>query len=194
MSKQSVIYLISWTNNPYFYIGQTQSLKKRWNRHINLLKKKTHPNPKLQNVYNKWGEPQFHIIEECSIEELNEREQFYLNLLFDDPNCVNLAKYAEAPNRGRKFSEETLEKLRGRKPWNKGKVLTEEEKQQIHNCNPQKIAILQYSKDGTFIKEWSAILLAARELGISATSICRVCKGQKRYKSAGGFIWKYKDH
>ena len=53
------------------------------------------------------------------------------------------------------------------------------------------IKILQFSKDGTFIKEWSSSHEAERQLGISQSNICHCLKGRK--KSAGGFVWRYKD-
>ena len=51
------------------------------------------------------------------------------------------------------------------------------------------IPILQFSKDGTFVKEWPSAHEAERKLGISRTSICKCLKG--RIKSAGGFVWRY---
>lgn len=53
------------------------------------------------------------------------------------------------------------------------------------------IKILQFSKDGTFIKEWPSLSEAYRQLGISQSNICRCLQGNR--KSAGGFAWKYKD-
>ena len=50
--------------------------------------------------------------------------------------------------------------------------------------------ILQFSKDGSFIKEWPSAKEACRQLVISQSSICRCCKGH--YKTASGFVWKYK--
>ena len=52
------------------------------------------------------------------------------------------------------------------------------------------IPILQFSKDGTLVKEWQSAMEAQRQLGISCSGICKCCKGKS--KSAGGFIWKYK--
>ena len=52
------------------------------------------------------------------------------------------------------------------------------------------IPILQFSKDGTFIKEWSSLNEAYRQLGIPPSNVCHCLKG--RLKSAGGFVWKYK--
>ena len=48
--------------------------------------------------------------------------------------------------------------------------------------------ILQYSKDGKFIKEWESISLAQRELNLSSLSQC--CQGKA--KTRGGYIWRYK--
>ena len=50
------------------------------------------------------------------------------------------------------------------------------------------IPILQFSKNGEFIKEWPSIKEAGRQLGING--ICACLKG--KCKSAGGFVWKYK--
>lgn len=51
--------------------------------------------------------------------------------------------------------------------------------------------ILQYSKSGEFIREWQGSREVERVLGIYNTSIIQCCKGNR--KSAGGFIWKYKE-
>lgn len=54
----------------------------------------------------------------------------------------------------------------------------------------QSIPILQFTKDGTFIKEWPSAKEAGRQLVISQGNICSCLKG--RLKSTGGFVWKYK--
>ena len=53
------------------------------------------------------------------------------------------------------------------------------------------IAILQYEKNNTFIKEWSSGKEASETLGVRRSNITDCLKG--RLKSAGGFIWKYKE-
>ncbi len=54
-------------------------------------------------------------------------------------------------------------------------------------------AILQFDKQGNFIKEWDNMKDAERETG--AKNIFEVASGYKNqlYKSSGGFIWKYKE-
>lgn len=58
--------------------------------------------------------------------------------------------------------------------------------------NSVRKAVLQYSLDGEFIKEWPNATVASHGLGMSIHGdIGLVCKGKK--KTAGGFLWKYKD-
>tara|TARA_R110000868_G_scaffold1452_11_gene11460 strand:- start:417 stop:1118 length:702 start_codon:yes stop_codon:yes gene_type:complete len=50
--------------------------------------------------------------------------------------------------------------------------------------------VIQYSKDGTFIKEWESLKQAGEELGIQRTNISKCSRHKIKY--AGGFIWEYK--
>ena len=58
------------------------------------------------------------------------------------------------------------------------------------NGKKSSIPILQFTKDGIFVKEWPSAHEACRQLGIACQNICACLKG--RYKSAGGFVWRYK--
>ena len=49
--------------------------------------------------------------------------------------------------------------------------------------------ILQYTKSGEFVREWASMTAIWQELGIRQSSICLCCKG--KYKSAGGYVWRY---
>lgn len=51
--------------------------------------------------------------------------------------------------------------------------------------------IVQYSTDMKFIKEYDSITIASKETGVPVNSIHGCCKG--RYKTGGGYIWKYLD-
>lgn len=52
--------------------------------------------------------------------------------------------------------------------------------------------ILQFSKDGNFIKEWENFTSIEKELKIKKQPIWSVCNNKPRHKTAYGFIWKYK--
>jgi len=54
------------------------------------------------------------------------------------------------------------------------------------------IPILQYNKQGIFIKEWASTREASRILKISPSGINGCLIKRKHRKSAGGFKWKYK--
>jgi hypothetical protein len=53
--------------------------------------------------------------------------------------------------------------------------------------------ILQYDIKGNYIKEWESASEIERKLKISESQIIANCKGHKGKKSAGGYIWRYKD-
>lgn len=52
-------------------------------------------------------------------------------------------------------------------------------------------AILQFTKDGTFVKEFESVAEGARSAGTHSSAIALCCRGQ--LKQTGGFVWKYKD-
>ena len=49
--------------------------------------------------------------------------------------------------------------------------------------------ILQFSKDGELIAEYSSAREAERQTGCHNQHICDCCKGKR--KSAGGYVWRY---
>lgn len=59
--------------------------------------------------------------------------------------------------------------------------------------SPFHFEVIQYSKEGEFIKIWSCAMEAERVLGISSAKITSVCRHYKGRKTTGGFKWEYKD-
>ena len=86
--------------------------------------------------------------------------------------------------------------MTGEKAYWYGKHHSEETKKKMASSKfgnhyaPTK-SILQFSKYGEFIAEYPSFMEAERKTGISNSSICQCCKGKR--KSAGGYIWKYKE-
>lgn len=92
-------------------------------------------------------------------------------------------------NRGKKRSEEF--KLNVSKRMSETKRSEESNKKRSNSMiSKNKVIVIQYNKNGEFIKEWESASDAYRELNISGTSIANNISG--RSKSAGGFVWKYK--
>lgn len=53
--------------------------------------------------------------------------------------------------------------------------------------------VLQYDKNNNFIKEWECLADIERKLKIKESLISLCCRGIKYHKTAGGYIWKYKE-
>ena len=53
-------------------------------------------------------------------------------------------------------------------------------------------AVLQYDRQGNFIREWKSSMEIQRELGFSNAHIAACCKGIPHYKTAHNFKWQYK--
>ncbi len=164
----------------------------------------------------------FVILEPCFPEFLLIREQFYLDTLNPYFNickvagsqlgckrsketCLKMGKWQE----GRIFTEEHKENIgkagKGRIPWNKGLKMSKEHCKKLSESHIDQIPwnkgttgyvsftkpILQYDKEMNFIKEWKSATEAARAISISFQIISRVANDKSR--SAGGFIWKFKN-
>lgn len=61
----------------------------------------------------------------------------------------------------------------------------------LKNSKNAEKPVLQFTKDGKFVNEYPSIKEAERCTGINHGNIGACCK--RRYKSASGFKWKYKE-
>lgn len=79
--KISGVYKIENSKNHKIYIGSSNSIKKRWAQHKRELRNQTHRNSYLQNAWNAYGEEcfKFSIIEKCDVDDLQEKEQFWID-------------------------------------------------------------------------------------------------------------------
>lgn len=91
------------------------------------------------------------------------------------------------PMFGKHHTDETKRKLseakKGKPAHNKGKPMSEEAKKKISKI------VLQFSLSGEFIREWPSTAECGRN-GFDGSHIAACCRG--KYKSAYGFLWKYK--
>lgn len=135
------------------YIGGSNQIRKREVKHLSLLRRGKHPNQHLQDAYNLYGKENMHfvILEECSAENLRQREQWWLDHTLNKYNMV--LKSSGGPPLGRTPSAETKEKIasaqRGkpRKPW------SEESRRKISEA----------MKGRVFTPEWKAKISANRK-------------------------------
>lgn len=100
-------------------------------------------------------------------------------------------------NKGKVMSKESIVKIKRSLLGNqnaKGRtcVLSQDVKDKISKGHIGKNTkpIVQFDKNGEFIKEWCSLSDASRSLCISISSISQVLNGIRR--TAGGFVFKYK--
>lgn len=79
MNKNSGIYALYWWEQDLVYVGLSQSLKSRELEHYNLMRKNKHTNYKVQNAYDKYGKPEFIVLEYCRISDLTQKEVEWCN-------------------------------------------------------------------------------------------------------------------
>jgi len=187
------------------YIGQSKNIHRRMMAHKNLNASKC---ILVYNSIKKYGVENhtFETIEECTLEQLNERElywTYYFNALH--PNGLVLKAGGE-PNGTGQMSEITKQKMSmshiGKKDSEetklkksqsaKGRVKTSEWRQNISNSHPTKKPVEQYNIDGSKLNEYISINEAARQTGIRVGDISACCN--KKQKTAFGYIWKFKKY
>jgi group I intron endonuclease len=180
------------------YIGQSVNIHQRKLNYKNFISNNGNIGPKLFNSLKKYGWEQhiFEVVEECLVDQLNEREIYwgkYYNTLLEGLNC----KLGEG--RGA-CSEETKQKMSKAHLGNKkrvGCIMSEEAKQSIglKNSKPKPKVfsekkskpIIQYDLEGNFIREWNSIIEAQKRYGNSIISNLR-----GNTETAYGYKWKYK--
>lgn len=134
LMNNSGIYKLYWNNNDYFYIGQSINIDKRFKKHINRAKSNKHENNIIQNLYNKYQEPQIEVLELCDVEVLDSLEQSYLDQYYGKEFCCNICAIASS-TKGYKHTDES-KKIIGKK--SKLKVFTEEYREKLRNRSVNK--------------------------------------------------------
>lgn len=77
---KSGIYCIYFDNiDDKYYVGCSIAINKRILEHKAAFIRGNHQNKYLQSAYNKYGEPQFEVLEYCSVEELYTKEIEYIH-------------------------------------------------------------------------------------------------------------------
>ena len=97
------------------------------------------------------------------------------------------------PMFGKHHSEEAKKKMslarKGKPAHNKGVPMSEEQKKKLKNGKTSK-KVLQFTLSGEFIREWPSTAECERN-GFDSSFVSSCCRG--KYKSAYGYIWRYKE-
>jgi len=128
------IYLIRNKTNNHKYVGQSKDIKKRIISHRCISHEKNIP---LKKAYNKYGLDnfEFKVLEECSIEELDNKEIEWIKKIKPEYNLTSGGNGSPSHN----VSEETR-KVLSEKSKNQWKTMSEETKNKIlSNLKPPKV-------------------------------------------------------
>lgn len=176
------IYIIINKINNKFYIGSSSNIRKRLLYHFSKLRNNKHSNNHLQTSFNKYLEHSFDFdIIEIS-ENIKDTEQLYLsfcykhykNMLYNKDNKVS-------GSAGYLFSKEfRLQMSAARKNLPKSEDFK----------NKLRKPILQYNKEGIFIREFKGIREAATNMHCNHRTIQYSCN--EINITAKGYVWRYK--
>lgn len=152
-------------------------------------------------------------------EDSIQRRKETLKRLYEDPEFrekqrLTRPRGEKHPFYGKHFSAEHIESLKVSHLGKKRGPHTEETKRKIAIANTgkkkphsgvprstecrEKMAeahckpVLQFTKDGAFVQEYSSGKEASLKTGIATQNISKCCKG--KLKTAKGFVWKFKNN
>ena len=94
-------------------------------------------------------------------------------------------------NYGKKISKEQKEKqsIKMKKIWENKKNNTINNDTLFKGAN--KKAVGRYDDNNNLLEQYNSTVEAGEKMDICHTTIGKVCRGVKHYKTAGGFIWKF---
>ena len=179
MNKTFEVYKITNILNNKIYIGITSiGTGRRFKVHCS--KSRLGSNYPLHKAIKEYGEDKFRpdLIEICdSVETLREREKYFISLFNStDPNI------GYNTTNGGEYIEVTQEMREALSKAQKGRAHTEAYK-----------GVVQYNKDGNFVKEWSNMTEASKETGVSRAAILRAIKRTLvRGSKSNPYMWFYR--
>jgi group I intron endonuclease len=175
--------------------NKTYNLKdpktKEWSNYVKVKQSKTMAGENNPNFGNKWTEEQKNKLSEkrkgVSLEGRIGKEK------------AELAKQKMSKSQtGRKHPEEVKEKIRQANIGENNPAYGKGDRQIGENnpmwgkpCSTRK-PIQCFTKEGVLVKEYDFIS-QVKEDGFNPSNVMYCARGVKKYKTSGGFIWKFKE-
>lgn len=181
MQKETTyeVYRLTNTVNNKIYVGATtDGAGVRFNQHIR--KANAGSDYPFHQAIREFGDKSFRldILEMCSsFEEMNEREAYWIATLRSTNSEIG---YNKKVGGGIHLHDDVSKRKIGN--VHRGKT------------SEQRKPVLQYDKDGNFIKEYVSLTEALVETSIAKTSILRVIRKEAtRFSKKNPYIWVYKE-
>lgn len=155
------------------YIGSSTSIGHRLKHHQWSLQENRHHNRTMQNLYNKYKEIYFTILEKCEADILIDREKFYID---DLKPCINHILDPVSLKRDAVFKER----------------LSQAMKKRIENgwVPVNRKEVFMYDLDGKYIQTFESVTKAAKHLNLKDVSgIAMACRGD--INTYYNYRWSY---
>ena len=117
LSRSIGIYALIFPNGKVYIGSSVRSCEGRFRGHLRGLHKGCHNNPRMQRLFNKYGEPEFQILQECGDPKGMRIKEIIIRLREDKwieaqgSDAINCGRAYPCPMFGRHHSEETLKKI-----------------------------------------------------------------------------------
>jgi|SRR5687767_11793524 len=176
------------------YVGSSKTIEGRKSANLCRLRKGNHYAKGLQEDFNKYGEENFifEILEIVLDETILRKREEYWSAYYD---CCNEEFGYNKHKKTNNYLYHTSIQTKRISEKTKGKIISVECRERLkkvrkHQVDCGQIPILQFTKEGEFIAEFSSIKEITKMYGIPSTNICRCLDGY--YSHTGGYIWKRK--
>lgn len=220
MSKQIGIYKIV-SPSGRIYVGQSIDIQKRWKNYTRYNQFSGQKRLRNSVKKYGWDNHKFSILEECEFNNLNNRERYwqdYYNVLsYRGLNCKLTKSDDKSGSLNYSTKKKIAKSLLGKKHSQQrrdnqskahlgkkrdvshkqamslaAKKRFKSEEERLKQGRKLQKPVNQYDMNNNFIKEWSSTIEVEKVLHIDRAMISSCCNQKRGYKSAGGFIWKYK--
>ena len=207
----SGIYKITNKITQKVYIGQSVDIRRRWTAHINILND-TNANAieKSSAIHQsmlKYGIENFtfEIVELCSIDQLNDREKFWIqsynsylrgyNETIGGDGIRIRPSYVDAIQDALQHTMQSYQEIATTNhvavqvvsTINRGVTYFDETLSYPLRSHTKEV--IQYDLHGNELSRFATVTEAANAVNTSTTHISGACSG--KYKSTRGFIWRY---
>lgn len=155
------IYAIKNIVNNKIYIGSSNNIKRRFIKHKTELRKKKHCNKYLERAFHKYGENEFDfiILELCELENIIEREIYYIQLYksLEREYGYNLTIPIKHPSleTREEYCKAISERMKGITPSN------------FKEMQKSRWLKVKAYKDGEFYGEYESCVDAEKQLGLN---------------------------
>ncbi len=195
--SQSGIYRIKNIYNNKFYIGSSKNLHFRKLDHFSALRRNAHSNSKLQNSWNKYGEPNFvfEVLVKTPVEYLLKVEKWFIDTQKPHYNLAMISDtltLIHSEETRNKFREIARNRIISQDRINNGirsRNASDKWKTSIKRGTLKRSFPVIIYKQGEFIGRFSSATEAGKVLGLRGTSLIRCAVKGNIYK--GEYLVRY---